>query len=59
MDNDVNPQVIPLVYDDTVAVDSYERVLFVHTAASSLQTFANGTTFAIVNPNPNLTLTLT
>jgi len=50
MDNDVNPLpvVIPLVYDDTVAVDSYERVLFVHTAASSLQTFANGTTFAIV-----------
>jgi hypothetical protein len=48
MDNDVTPQVIPLVYDDTVAVDSFERVLFVHSAVSTIQTFANGTTFAIV-----------
>jgi hypothetical protein len=42
------PIVIPLVYDDTSVVTSVQRVLFVHSAASSLSTYANETTFAIV-----------
>ena len=42
------PVVIPLVYDDTLVMTSIQRVLFVHSAASSLQTYANGTTFAII-----------
>lgn len=42
------PVIIPLVYDDTSVVTSIQRVLFIHSAAASLQTYANGTTFAIV-----------
>lgn len=38
----------PLMYDDTCPVTAVQRVLFVHSAASSLQTYANGTTFSIV-----------
>ena len=42
------PVVIPLVYDDTSVVTSVQRVLFVHSAASSLYSYVNGSTFAIV-----------
>ena len=39
---------VPLMYDDTVPTSSIQRVLFVSSGASSLQTYANATTFTIV-----------
>ena len=38
----------PLVYDDAVSTSSIQRVLFVHSAASSLEAYANATTFTIL-----------
>ena len=38
----------PLVYDDTMSMSSIQRVLFVSNGASSLETYANATTFTIV-----------
>ena len=39
---------VPLVFDDALSVSSITRVLFINSAASSLQTYANASTFAIV-----------
>jgi len=38
----------PLVYDDTISTSSIQRVLFVNSGASPLETYANATTFTII-----------
>ena len=45
-----NTQIVskPLVYDDTMSTSSIQRILFVSSGASSLETYANATTFTIV-----------
>ena len=44
---EVQNTTMPLVYDDTVDVSTVQSVLFVSSAASSLQTYTNETTFSI------------
>jgi len=44
----VEEEVDMLVYDDTISTSSVQRVLFVSSDASSLETYANASTFTIV-----------